>query len=68
MNNLKTIDQHNEIVWKQMMEARGTGVACPKCDDGFSEMVWADDVVLASYPSQRNVVCSICNHKDRIYV
>ena len=67
MNKLKTIDQHNEAVWKQMMEKSGTGVACPECDDG-SEMIWVDDIVLASYPPQKNVICPVCNHKDRIYI
>lgn len=67
---MKTVDQHNADAVKMIEQYRNqrrlAGVACNKCG---TEMEFADNMILASNPPQKNVICPNpnCKEKGRIF-
>ncbi len=59
MSDFISVDEHERMMEhrRQMAgrEAKHTGVRCRKCED--REYAYADDMVCASYPPKRWVVC-----------
>ena len=66
---LKTLYQHNTEALERHRQSELTGVACPNCN---FELSFADDLIYASYPPQRRVVCmnadSDCNYNGFLYM
>ena len=67
---MKTIKEHNEEAHKytirQHQQTMPAGVACDKCG---TEMNYTNfNVVLASYPPKKTVVCPNCNYLDYMVV
>jgi len=40
-----------------------TGIECPQC---HNELLYADNIILTSYPPQRRVFCDKCNYSNTI--
>jgi ribosomal protein S27E len=63
--NLKTIEEHNELVFKKNIDKYSTGVQCPNC---VNELKYINDIMLLSNPPQKEVKCFNCNYTTRIFV
>jgi DNA-directed RNA polymerase subunit M/transcription elongation factor TFIIS len=65
---LKSIDQYNQERggWARLEEeakAKPSGIACPECG---AEMLMDMQMMFASHPPQRLVVCQGCKHQDYV--
>lgn len=61
---MKKLSEYNDKFIKQFWECemskRKANVLCDKCS---SEMIFIDDVILASIPPKRNVKCPNCGER-----
>lgn len=63
---LKTIEEHNQFKrdqYFQKNQPQKTGIECPQC---HNELLYADNMILTSYPPQRRVFCDKCNYSNTI--
>ena len=57
---LKTLEEHNKGIQDYSIpKVEYNGIACPKCGE---ELYDSRNVILTSYPPQRNVACSKCDY------
>lgn len=62
---MKTVEEHNEDVFRRLRDRNGSGVQCPHCGDELKYPT--PDLVLSSHPPQKHVQCYTCNYKTTIY-
>jgi DNA-directed RNA polymerase subunit M/transcription elongation factor TFIIS len=63
---MKTLEQHEREVREKHNYKERSDIKCPKCPDG--EFYFVDNVILLSYPPQRNVRCNSCDFRTSIIV
>jgi hypothetical protein len=60
---MKTIKEHNKLIWDMHNKPIRCGIECPECK---KEMVYADNVILTSLPPQRRISCE-CGYSTTVY-
>lgn len=63
---MKTIEEHNREVLRKKGNKHSTGIMCPLCGNELHYPT--PDVVMNSYPPQKDVACVNCGYKGMVYV
>jgi hypothetical protein len=67
MTKLRSIEEHNSEVMEFYNKREHTHVQCPICV-GEQELLFTDNILRMSNPSQRQVKCEKCGYLDFIIV
>lgn len=62
---LISLEEHERNIRERDKVFLETGVFCPKC---FDELLYSDDMIIMTMPSQRNVYCPCCQYRTKIRI
>lgn len=61
--HLKSLEENNALAFKRaQFTPQPNGIACPNCG---AELVDSDQMIMDSYPAQKNIHCTGCGYRGR---